>query len=320
MRRFIRFLLVLMSLFAGLPASGVMAAPYPERPLRLIVPFPPGGGADTVARLLAQPLSASLGQQVVIDNRGGGSTIIGAQLAAESTPDGYTMFFSPNQLVINPLVFPKLPYNPVKDFAALSSVGSAALMLVVNPKLEVKSVAQLIDLAKRQPSKLNVASSGNYGSPHLASELFTHMTHTSMLHVPYKGAGLAFPALVGGQVQLMFATMPSALPHVRADRLRALAVTGANRADAIPNLPTVAETVPGYEITTWYVMVMPAKTPQPYIQRVNADINRILADADFKLALARTGTDPMRSTPEELTRFLRAETKKWGPLLKEIRN
>lgn len=302
----------------GLLVTGASAAPYPERALRLIVPFPPGGGADTIARLLVQPLSDALGQQIVVDNRGGGSTIIGAQLAAKSTPDGYTLFFSPNQLVINPLAFPKLPYDPARDFASVAGIGSAALMLVVNPKLEARSVAQLIALAKAKPGTLNVASSGSYGPPHLAGELFKHMTQTNMVHIPYKGSGIALPALVGGQVQLMFATIPSVLPQVRADRLRALAVTSAKRAEEVPNLPTVAETVPGFDVIVWYAMVAPAKTPPQIVKRLNADINRILQSAEFRQQMARNGTETMPGTAEDLTRFLRAETKKWRAVLQNI--
>ncbi len=307
------------AMLIGLPVTGAVAAQYPDRPLRLIVPFPPGGGADTIARLLAQPLSDAFGQQIVIDNRGGASTIIGAQLATESTPDGYTLFFSPNHLAINPLVFPKLPYDPMKDFASVAQIGSSALILVVNPQLEARSVKQLIDLAKSKPGVLNVASSGNYGPPHLASELFKHMTGTRMVHVPYKGAGLALPALIGDQVNLMFATMPSALPHVRADRLRALAVTGSKRAEVAPTLPTVADTVPGFEVTVWYALVAPAKTPRPIIKRLSAEINRVLVSAEFKQSMARSGAEPTPGTPEDLTRFLRAETKKWRELLQEIK-
>lgn len=302
----------------GSSMTGVCAQQYPDRPLRLIVPFPPGGGADTVARLLAQPLSNTLGQQIVIDNRGGASTIIGAQLAAQATSDGYTLFFSPNQLAINPLVFPKLPYDPMRDFTPLARVASSALILVVNPQVEARSVKQLIELAKAKPGALNLASSGNFGPPHLAGELFMRMTGTKMVHVPYKGAGLALPALIGAQVQLMFATMPSALPHVRAQRLRALAVTTAERSQAVPELPTVADTVPGFEVTVWYAMVAPAGTPPKIIKRLNTEINHILASPGFRQVLARSGAEPTPGTPEELGSFLRTETKKWRALLQDI--
>lgn len=302
-----------------LPAARIDAAQYPERSLRLILPFPPGGGADTIARLLAKPLSDSLGQQIVVDNRGGGSTIIGAQLAAESTADGYTLFFTPNHLVINPIAFPKLPYDPVRDFTSVAGIGSSALVLVVSSKLEARSVGQLIALAKARPAVLNFASSGNYGPPHLAGELFKFMTKTDMVHIPYKGSGIALPALIGGQVQLMFATIPSVLPQVRAERLRALAVTGAKRSEEMPALPTIADTVPGYEVTVWYAIVAPAQTPPQVIKRLNADINRILMNAEFRQHMARNGTEPTPGTPEKLTQFLRAETKKWRAVLQNIK-
>jgi tripartite-type tricarboxylate transporter receptor subunit TctC len=307
------------AMLLGLSVTGVSAAQYPERAIRLIVPFPPGGGASTMARLLSQPLTEALGQQIVIDNRGGGSTIIGAQLAAAATPDGYTLFFSPNQLAINPLAFPDLPYDPVRDFDSVARIGSSALILVSNPKFEARSVQQLIDIAKAKPGALSVASSGNFGPPHLAIELFKHMTGTTMVHVPYRGSGLALPALVGGQVQFMFGTMPSALPQVNANRLRALAVTTAKRSDVIPDLPTVAETVPGYEVTVWYAMVAPAKTPPRIIKHLNTEINRILESTEFKKRMAASGAETTPGTPEEMTSFLLTETIKYKSLLNSIK-
>lgn len=302
----------------ALSAAGEPAAAYPNRPLRVIVPFPPGGGADTVARLLAERLTETVGQQIVIDNRGGASTIIGAELAARATPDGYTVLFSPNQLAINPLVFPKLPYDPQRDFAPVARVATSALIVVVNPALEARSVEQLIALAKAKPGGLNLASSGNYGPPHLAGELFMSLTGVKMVHVPYKGAGLALPALIGGQVHVMFATMPSALPHVRSGRLRAFAVTSPKRAGVAPELPAVAETVPGFETTVWYAMVVPARTPRAIVSRLNSAVNRVLERADFRRALAASGAEPAPGTPEELGSFIRAERKRWKKVLDAI--
>lgn len=297
-------------------ATEDVARPYPSKPLRFIVPFLPGGGSDIVARFIGQHLTAAWGQQVVIDNRGGASAMIGTEAAARAAPDGYTLLLGTNQLAINPSLYQNLSYDPVKDFSPVTRVASAPLILVVNPALAAASVAQLIALAKAKPGELNFASSGNAGPPHLAGELFKTMTGINLLHVPYKGSGQALPALIGGQIHLMFATMPSALPQVRAGGLRGLAVTSLKRANATPELPTVAETLPGFEAIAWYGIMVPAKTPKRIINLLNSEVRRILARSEFRERLAAEGAEPGGSTPEEFAAFIGTETGKWAKVVK----
>lgn len=288
------------------------AAAYPGKPVRLIVTFPPGGGADMIARAVGQKLFESWGQQVVVDNRGGAGGIIGTEIAARAVPDGYTLLIGASSgLVINPLLRTKLPYDPVRDFMPVSLLIINPTLLVVNSSVPASSVKELIALARAKPGQLNYASVGQ-GSPiHLAMELFKSMTGTNFVHVPYKGAGPAVTDLLAGQVQLMFNSMPSVLPHVKTGRLRGLAVGSAQRFRAVPDIPTVAEAgVPGFEAMTWFGMFAPAGTPKYIINKLNTQIVRILADPEMAHYLVIQGSEARSSTPEELAKYMRVESER----------
>jgi len=289
---------------------------YPVRPVRFVVPFPPGGAVDIVARLLAQQLTEALGQQVVIDNRGGASTIIGTELVARATPDGYTLLMGTTALATNPGLYPKLPYDAARDLAPIVHVGSTPLVLVVPPTLAVHTVKDLIALAQAKRGQLNFASSGNAGPAHLAGELFKTIAGVDMVHVPFRGAGLALPALAGSQVQLMFATMPSAMPLVKSGQIRAIAVTSLTRVRAAPELPPVAETLPKFEVAGWYGLLAPAKTPAAIIQRLNKHTASILQRPDFRDRVAADGTEAKGGTPAEFAAYIASETQKWANVIR----
>jgi len=301
-----------------LAISADTAQDYPNRPIRLVVPFPPGGGTDIVARAIMVKLTEGWGQQIIIDNRGGAGGVIGADTVAKSTPDGYTLLFgTPGALVINPLLNSKLPYNATRDFAPVSLLALNPQLLAVHISVPVSTVKELIALARAQPHKLNYASVGEGTPNHLAMELFKSMTGTDMVHVPYKGAAPAVTDLVGGHVQLMFNPMPPLLPHVKSGRLKALAVGGTQRSGALPDVPTVAEAgVPGYEYVTWYSIVAPARTPRAVIDKLNARLAAVLAMPDVAQRLSVQGAEPRASTPEELTRFMQEDTKRLGGIIR----
>jgi tripartite-type tricarboxylate transporter receptor subunit TctC len=288
------------------------AAGYPSRPVRLMVTFPAGGGIDIIARAVAQKLVDALGQQFVVDNRGGGGGVIGTEIVARAAPDGYTLLVSTGTgFIINPLLHSKLPYDPFKDFAPVTLLAVNPTLLVVHPGLPVTSVKELIAYARGKPHQLNYASAGN-GSPiHLGMELFKSLTGTDMVHVPYKGSVPALTDLVGGQVQVMLNTMPATLPHVRAGKLRALAVGSAKRARAVPDIPTVAESgVPGFEAVTWAGLSAPAKTPAAIVDKLNAAVARGLADADIVQHLSTQGAEPQPTTPAAFLRYMREESER----------
>jgi tripartite-type tricarboxylate transporter receptor subunit TctC len=284
----------------------------------MIVPYPPGGGTDIVGRVMAQKLAESLGQQVVVDNRGGATGSIGAELAAKSPPDGYTILMgniSPNS--INVSLMPKLPYDPIADFAPVSLVASTPNILVVHPSLPVKTVKDLVALAKANPGVLNYPSAGVGSSSHLAGELLGILTGIKIVHIPYKGGGPAMVDTLSGQMQMMFATMPAAMPHVKADRVRPVAVTSAKRSQTMPQLPTIAETgVKGYEASTWYGVLAPAKTPRAVVERLHGDIVRILAVPDTRERLSTQGFEPVGGTPEEFAAYIKSEIAKWGRVIR----
>ncbi len=301
---------------AGLCADA--AGDFPNRPIRLVVPFPPGGGTDIVARAISVKLTEGWGQQIIIDNRGGAGGVIGADTVAKSTPDGYTLLFgTPGALVINQLLNSKLPYNATRDFAPVSLLALNPQLLAVHQSLPVSNVKELIALARAQPGKLNYASVGEGTPNHLAMELFKTMTGTNIVHVPYKGAAPAVTDLVGGHVQLMFNPIPPLLPHVKSGRVKALAVGGTQRSSALPETPTVAEAgVPGYEYVTWYSIVAPAKTPRPIVMKINTRVAAVLAMPDIAQRLSMQGAEPRASSPEELTRFIEADTKRLGGIIR----
>jgi tripartite-type tricarboxylate transporter receptor subunit TctC len=302
----------------ALGAGGALAQNYPTKPIRLVVPFPPGGTTDILAREAGARLSISLGQPVVIDNRPGAGGNIGADLVAKSAPDGYTLLMGTvGTHAINPSLYSKMPYDHVKDFTPVILVAGVPNVLEVTPSLPVNSVADLIKLAKDKPGQLNFASSGSGTSIHLSGELFKAMAGVDMTHVPYKGSAPALTDLIGGQVQLMFDNLPSSLAQIRAGKLRAVAVTSAQRAPALPNVPTIAESgLPGFEASSWFGILAPAGTPPAIVARINADVNQWLATADAKDKLLAQGAVAAGGTPGDFAAHIRAETEKWAKVVK----
>ncbi len=301
----------------SLAGIATVQAQYPTKPVRLIVPFPPGGGSDTLARILGPKLAEVLGQQVVIDNRPGAGSNIGAEVAAKTPPDGYTLLMGNVAHAINVSLYSKLNYDLVRDFTAVSLLASTPNIVVVHPSVPVKSVKELIALAKSRPGQLDVASSGAGSSAHLAGELFNSMAGTKMNHVPYKGGGPAVVALVGGQVSVGFATTPSVIQHVKSGKLRGLAVTSAQRSPSTPDLPTVSEAaLKGYEAGTWYGMLVPAGTPTGVISRLHAESVKLLALPDVKQRLDATGFEPIGTTPEQFAAYIRSEIDKWTKVVR----
>jgi tripartite-type tricarboxylate transporter receptor subunit TctC len=300
-------------------SAATHAQVYPAKPLRMIVAYPPGGGTDIVGRMLAQKLSESLGQSVVVENRGGASGNIGTELAARAAPDGYTILMgnvAPN--AINVSLFKDLPFDPVADFAPVSLVASTPNILVVHPSTPARTVKEVVALAKAKPGTLNFASAGVGSSSHLAGELFRILAGADIVHVPYKGAGPAMVDVLSGQVQLYFATMPAAMPHVKRGKLAPVAVTSARRSQALPDLPTIAESgVPGYEASTWYGVLAPAHMPSAVVARLHGDIVKILADAALHARLADQGFDPVGSSPEEFGAYIKSEILKWGKVIRD---
>ena len=299
-------------------AAGAWAQSYPTRPIRLVVPFPPAGTTDILARAVAQRLSVSLGQSVIIDNRPGAAGNIGSDLVAKSAPDGYTLLMGTvGTHAINPSLYGKMPYDHVKDFVPIVLVAGVPNVLEVTPSLPVNSVADLIKLAKEKPGQLNFASSGSGTSIHLSGELFKTMAGVDMMHVPYKGSAPALTDLMGGQVQLMFDNLPSSLAQIKAGKLRAIAVTSAQRAPALPNVPTIAESgLPGFEASSWFGLLAPAGTPAAVVARINADVNQWLQTAEAKESLLAQGAIPAGGTPEQFAAHIRAETEKWAKVVK----
>ena len=299
-------------------AGLVHAQAYPSKPIRWIVTYPPGGPTDFVARAVGAKLGAAWGQQVVIDNRAGAGGALGTELAARAAPDGYTLLFGTSGgLTINPALISKLPYDPVRDFAPVSLLVINPQILVVHNSVPVNSVKELIAYAKAKPGQLNYASVGQ-GSPNqLGMELLKTLTGIDMVHVPYKGTGPAVTDLLGGQVQLMFNSMPLVLPLVKSGKLKGLAVGSPQRSPAAPDLPTVAEAgVPGFENVTWYGMFAPARTPAEIITKLNAQVVKILADPEMAQRLASQGAEPRSTTPAELAAFMRVEAVRWGKVIK----
>ena len=298
--------------------SAVQAQGYPSKPIRWIVTYPPGGPTDFVARAIGAKMSAAWGQQVVIDNRPGAAGIIGTELAARAVPDGYTLLFGTSAgLTINPALVSKLPYDPVRDFAPVSLLVINPQILVVNSGVPVNSVKELIAYAKSKPGQLNYASVGQ-GSPNqLGMELLKALAGIDMVHVPYKGTGPALTDLLGGQVQLMFNSMPLVLPLVKSGKLNGLAVGSRQRSPAAPAIPTVAEAgVPGFENVTWYGLFAPVKTPAEVVTKLNAQVVQILSDPEMARRLASQGAEPRSTTPDELARFMRVEFERWKKVIK----
>ena len=295
------------------------AQAYPSKPIRYIVPFPAGGGQDLVVRALAPRMGEALGQTVIVDNRPGAATMVGAELAAKSPPDGYTVFNGSNTtLAINPNLYSKVPYDPLKDFAAVTQIASLPNLLVVHPSLPVRTVKELAALARNRPGQLNYGSSGTGTPAQLAGVMFGDEAHAKLVHVPYRGSSQALTALISGETQMMFGSMTSTLPFVKSGRLRAIAVTGAKRSLAAPDVPTVAEAAfPGFEAITWYGLFVPAGTPPAIIARLNTEVVKILRLLDFRDWLVAQGADPAPGTPEELAAFVKAELVKYAKIVKD---
>lgn len=308
---------IALMLIVGSICSLVHCQSYPNRPIRYIVPWPPGGGSDTLARLLGSKLSENVGQQVIIDNRPGAAGNIGAELGAKSVPDGYTIIGAYSGThVINPSIYRNIPFKE-SDFAPIVLAASVPAVVALYPAIPVKSIRDLIALDKSKPGTLKFGSSGNGAMNHLAGELFNLMTGTRLLHVPYKGGGPAAVALLGGEIDLIFNDPASLVQHIKAGKLRALASTGSRRALALPDVPTVAESgVPGYEVISWNGVLVPAGVPVDIVKRLNFELNKVIAAADMRPKLIEVGLEPVGGTPEQFGQYIRSETVKWAPVVK----
>jgi tripartite-type tricarboxylate transporter receptor subunit TctC len=306
-------------------AGALLAAPlaraqgaFPSKPIRIIVPASPGGAADILSRTIAQKLSDTWGQQVLVDNRTGAAGIIGAEAAAKAPNDGYTIMMGfAGVIAVNPSLYKILPYDSVKDFAPVTLVAMSPLMLVVHPAVPAYSVDELIALAKAKPGQLNFASTGSGSTQHLSAELFKSMADINMTHIPYKGSSLAYPDLLAGNVSLMFENMLSMLPNAKSGKVRALAVTGTKRSAAMPEVPTVAESVPGFSAVGWYGVLAPAGTDATIVNKLSAEINRILKLPEVSERLSSLGAEPTGSTPDEFAAHIRTEIAKWGKVVRE---
>lgn len=316
------------SLFSVFTVAGALAlvaaaahaqdrSSFPAKPIRFIVPLTAGGPTDMIGRIIASPLSATLNQPVVIDNRPGAAGNIAAEMVAKAPPDGYTLFLAgPGNLAINPSLFSKLPYDPVRDFAPIILMGTAPYVVVVHPSVPAKTLQELIRLARARPGELDYgAVTGN--AAHLATELFRHMAKINIVHIPYKGAAVATTDLLAGQIQLSFASAPGSMPHVQSGKLRALAVTSATRMSTLPNIPTVDESgIKGFEAAVWYGLVAPARTPRSVIDLLNTEIEKIIRNPGHREKLIANNFEPATSTPEQFQAFIKSEIDKWGRAVK----
>ncbi|TWA98724.1 Bug family tripartite tricarboxylate transporter substrate binding protein [Bradyrhizobium stylosanthis] len=302
---------------AILLSGPALAQDYPSRPVKIIVPFPAGGSNDIIARIVAQKLAERTGQTFVVENRGGAGGNIGAETVASTDPDGYTLLLTaPPPLTINGSLYKKLPFDPAKAFAPVALIASVPIVLVVNPSVPAKNVGELIALAKARPGTMNFGSSGIGSTNHLAGELLKSMAGIDIVHVPYRGAAPAMNDLLAGQIPFMFDNMPAVLPQVQGKAINAIAVAGAKRADALPDVPVVAETIPGFEASSWFGLVAPAKTPQPALAKLSGELETILKMPDVKKRLAELGAEPGTVFGGAFGQFMADETTKWGKLVK----
>ncbi len=315
MNRFAKLAALAFSLLA-LTTGPAHALDYPTRPVRWVVGYPPGGTTDVLARIVAQWLSEKMGQQFVIENKPGGGNNIGTEYVVKSPPDGYTMLLVNPANGINATLYTNLSFNFIRDIAPVAGLVRTPNVMEVTNSLPAKTVAEFIAYCKANPGKINMASSGNGTSVHLSGEMFKLMTGCDMVHVPYKGAGPALVDLIAGQVHVLFDNLPSSVGHIRAGTIRALAVTSAQREPSFPDLPIVGDTVPGYEATAWFGIGMPKGTPREIIDKVNAEVNRALADPKMRDRLAELGGKPIAGTPEDFGKVIAAETEKWAPIVK----
>lgn len=306
-------------------AIGALSAPaiaqeYPNKPVRLIVPFPPGGTTDVAGRLVAQHLTEAWRQQVIVDNRPGAGGVIGTELAAKSTPDGYTVLIgSITTHAVNPALYTKLNFDPIKDFTPVSLVVSSPQLLAVHPSVEARSVSELLALAKSRPGKLNYASAGSGTSPHLTFELFKSMAGINVVHVPYKGTGPAINDLIGGQVQMMITGVVALIPHIKSGRLRGVGVTSAKRVAALPELPTIIESgIAGFDVSSWFGVFAPGAVPKPIVRKMNLEIQRMLDKEDIRQRLISLGADPAeKNSPEQFSVYVKSEMARWSKVVKD---
>ncbi len=310
----------IVAAFAVMLPAPAAAQDFPTKPIRMIVAFPPGGGTDIVARMVASRLGNALGQQVVVENRAGADGIVGTEIAARSPPDGHTLFLgTAGNLAINQTLYGNVTFDIARDFAAVTQVVSVDMMLTVHPSLPVKSIGALVALAKSRPGELDYASTGTGGIPHLGMELFNHMAGTKMVHVPYKGGSPALVGLMGGHVPMMVQSLVQGLTTVKAGKLRAVALLSPKRAALLPDVPTVAETLPGFEATNWFGLVVPANTPAAIHKRIYEEVVKLLRLPELKDLLIAQGAEPVGSTPEQLAAFMKSETAKWARVIKEAK-
>ena len=311
-----RLTIVVLALLA-LTAQGV-AQNYPERVVRIINPYPPGGSVDVMARILAQKLSDNLGQQFIVENRSGGGGNTGSDFVAKAEPDGYTLLFTaPGPLTVNQTLYSKLSFDPATDFAPIALFATAPIVLIVNPAVPANDVRELIALAKKEPGKINFASAGNGTTNHLSGELFKSMAQIDIVHVPYRGAGPAMNDLVGGHVQMFFDLMPVVLPQIAAGKVRALANAGIRRPAALPNVPTVAEQgLAGFDASSWYGLVAPAKTPEPVLAKLREEVAKALKAPDMVARIHELGSEPGTVSGKDFGAFLAAETRKWADVIR----
>ncbi len=301
-----------------MPVLPAAAQTFPSKPVRLILPYPPGGGSDTIARPVTRKMSENVGQQVIVDNRGGAGGNIGMETAARAAPDGYTIVMALTaQLAVNPALYAKVPYDPVRDFEPVTLLANGAYLLVAHPSLPAKTVREVIAIAKKRPGELLYASSGNGSGGHLANELLNVMTGIKITHVPYKGGGPALVDTISGQTQLLFATPIASGGHIQAGRLRAIAVSTTKRVGTMPDVPTVSESgVPGYDSGVWYAILAPKGTPQNIIARHNEEFRKAIGDPGIREFLTKSGVDPEGGTPDELGKYIRSELAKWAKVIK----
>lgn len=310
----------MLATIVAMAASGSALAQsaYPNKPIKLVVPFVPGGSNDNIARVIATQLSTRLGQGIVVENKGGGGGTLGTNSVAKSAPDGYTLLLTSSSLTTNAATSKKLPFAPEKDLEPIGKIGAGAFVVVVGPKSNIKTLAELVAQARAQPRSISFGSAGIGGINHLGTELLASAAKIELLHVPYKGIGLAFSDLIGGQIQMLLPSIASAVPHIKAGTMRPLAVTSANRSPQLPDVPTVAEAgVPGYDLEVWWGLTGPAGMPKPIVALLNQELNKVLASEDMKTLLAREGADPQPTTPQQFGELIRSDIQRWTRLLKE---
>jgi tripartite-type tricarboxylate transporter receptor subunit TctC len=312
-----KYAAVLLSASLGVGTQCVFAQNYPNRVIRLVVPSSPGGGTDIIGRIIAQKLSEQLGQQVVVENRAGAGTIIGNEAVAKSAPDGYTLLMGLSTLAINPSMYAKLPYDALRDFAPISQAVSAPNILTLHPSVPAKTVKEFVVLAKAKPGSITFGSAGMGTSPHLSGELLKTLAKIDIVHVPFKGSGQSIISQLAGEIAANFPSVPTALPYIKAGRLRGLGVTTSKRTQALPDVPSIAEAgVPGYEATQWFGLLAPAGTPHAIVERLNQETTRALRSAEVKDRITGEGMEVVASTPEQFAAYIKSETEKWNKVIK----